>query len=126
MTACERCYLRPPRPASWRDIEETIQEAPRSRFPLLAFGWAPYPDDPDHGTLYLEIAANRDAEFEDPGHEWLFGGVGLGSSHGPFDWREVSTTAQGVRLHDASRDGDLEAAMRTVEAERRRSGIWMH
>lgn len=120
MTACERCYLRAPRPASWSDVEATIERAPRSRFPLLAYGWAPYPDDEDHGTLYVELAARSDAEFEDPGHEWLFGGVGRGDSHGPFDWREVSTRAQGVRLHELAADGDLDVRERT------RSGIWMH
>ena len=119
---CETCYQRPPRPASGPAVSLTIEAAPRSRVPLLSFGWAPYPDDEEHGTLYLEVG-RPDAQFDDPGEEWLAGGVGRGDSHGPFDWREVLERAPRARLRDLAADGDLDAP---DPVERREGGgIWM-
>lgn len=106
---CDGCYKRGPSLLAWsRGFE--ITEARRSDWPLLAFGWAPYADDagniedPDHGTLYLEIATNRDAEEGEPGEEWLLGGVHSGG----FKWRDVRARALGVRLPLIAEDAAFE------------------
>lgn len=108
---CERCYKRGPSLLAWSRGSVPIEDAKRSEWPLLAYGWTPYADeagnveDPDHGTLYLEIAASLDAEEGAPGVEWLFGGV----HRGGFMRREVQTRALGVRLPLIAEDVALES-----------------
>jgi len=118
---CEQCHRRPPLPSRLADLEAVRQDAPRSRFPLLAYAWTPYDDDPDHGTLLLEIAYGG-ADEGAPGDEYLLGGVHVGG----FDWRVVMAAAPRVRLADAIADGDTvdhrrEAASARTEA---RGGLW--
>lgn len=118
---CERCYRRSPETRDVAALDAARQDAPRSRFPLLAYAWVAYADDPEHGTLYLEIAYGGAPEGA-PGDEYLLGGI----HEEAFELAVVMASAPRVRLADAIADGDTEDHRPQVASARTeaRSGLW--